>query len=67
MKNIKLNTDAISTKLLEIWESQSALAQTLKVSRESVSKWLKGKEGGYKTIINKIHHHNSIQARRELS
>ena len=32
-----------------------------------VSKWLKGKEGGYKTILNKIHHHNSIQTGRGLS
>jgi TrpR-related protein YerC/YecD len=31
-----------------------------------VSKWLNGKEGGYRTIINRLHHHNSIQARREL-
>lgn len=23
-----------------------------------VSKWLRGKEGGYKTIINRLHHHN---------
>ena len=23
-----------------------------------VSKWLNGKQGGYKTILNKIHHHN---------
>ena len=32
-----------------------------------VSKWLKGKEMGYKTILNKVHHHNSNQPRRGLS
>lgn len=32
-----------------------------------VSKWLKGKEMGYKIVLNKIHHHNPVQARRELS
>ena len=32
-----------------------------------VSKWLNGKQGGYKTILNKIHHHNSIQTGRGLS
>ncbi len=31
-----------------------------------VSKWLNGGMGGYKTIINKMHH-NSIQTGRELS
>ncbi len=32
-----------------------------------VSKWLNGKEGGYRNIINKLHHHNSIQVGRGLS
>lgn len=32
-----------------------------------VAKWLNGKGGGYKTIISKLHHHNSIQSRRGLS
>jgi TrpR-related protein YerC/YecD len=32
-----------------------------------VSKFLKGKEMGYKKIINRLHHHNSVQARRGLS
>lgn len=31
-----------------------------------VAKWLNGKEGGYKTIINRLHH-NLIQSRRGLS
>ena len=32
-----------------------------------VSKWLNDGEGGYKTIINKIHHHNPSKLRRGLS
>jgi len=32
-----------------------------------VAKWLNGKGGGYKIIINKLHHHNSIRSRRGLS
>lgn len=32
-----------------------------------VSKWLNGSGGGYRTIINRLHHHNSIQAGRGLS
>ena len=31
-----------------------------------VSKWLNSKEGGYKSIINKLHHNNSTQARKGL-
>jgi len=32
-----------------------------------VAKWLNGNLGGYKTIIDRLHHHNSIQSRRGLS
>ena|SRR3989338_6029579 len=32
-----------------------------------VAKWLNGKGGGYRTIINRLHHHNPPQPRRELS
>ncbi len=33
-----------------------------------VAKWLNGPDGGYKTIIDRLHHHsNSSQLRRELS
>jgi TrpR-related protein YerC/YecD len=32
-----------------------------------VSKWLKGKEKGYKTVLNRMHHNNLSQARRGLS
>jgi TrpR-related protein YerC/YecD len=45
-------------------EEKTGLSSTT-VAR--VSKWLNGKEGGYRTIINRLHHQNSIQARRGLS
>ena len=32
-----------------------------------VAKWMNGKGGGYRAIISKLHHHNSIQSRRGLS
>jgi len=32
-----------------------------------VAKWLKGDLGGYREIIDRLHHHNSIQSRRGLS
>lgn len=44
-------------------EQKTGLSSTT-VAR--VSKWLNGKEGGYRTIINRLHH-NSIQAGRGLS
>ncbi len=45
-------------------EQKTGLSSTT-VAR--VAKWLNGKEGGYRIIISKLHHHNSIQLRRELS
>ena len=45
-------------------EKQTGLSSTT-VAR--VAKWLNGKEGGYREILQKIHHHNSIQSRRGLS
>ena len=45
-------------------EKKTGLSSTT-VAR--VSKWLNGKEGGYKTIISRLHHHNSIQTGRGLS
>jgi TrpR-related protein YerC/YecD len=32
-----------------------------------VSKWLKGKGGGYRTVIGRLHHHSSARAERGLS
>ncbi|MEK7193260.1 MAG: YerC/YecD family TrpR-related protein [Patescibacteria group bacterium] len=45
-------------------EKETGLSSTT-VAR--VAKWLNGKGGGYKIIINKLNHHNSIQSRRGLS
>jgi TrpR-related protein YerC/YecD len=45
-------------------EKETGLSSTT-VAR--VSKWLNGKQGGYKIILNKIHHHSSIQTGRGLS
>lgn len=45
-------------------ENETGLSSTT-VAR--VAKWLNGKEGGYRIIISKLHHHNSIQSRRGLS
>mgnify|MGYP001600108398 CR=1 FL=1 len=45
-------------------ENETGLSSTT-VAR--VAKWLNGKGGGYRAIISKLHHHNSIQSRRGLS
>jgi TrpR-related protein YerC/YecD len=45
-------------------ENETGLSSTT-VAR--VAKWLNGKGGGYRTIIGKLHHHNSVQSRRGLS
>ena len=45
-------------------EKETGLSSTT-IAR--VSKWLNSKEGGYKNVINKLHHNNSIQIRRGLS
>jgi len=45
-------------------ENETGLSSTT-VAR--VAKWLNGKEGGYREIIGKLHHHDSVQSRRGLS
>lgn len=45
-------------------ENETGLSSTT-VAR--VAKWLNGKEGGYRTIINKLHHHTSPLSGRGLS
>ena len=45
-------------------EEETGLSSTT-VAR--VSKWLNQGKGGYKSIIEKLHHHNSIQSRSGLS
>lgn len=47
-------TDKISYSKIE---RKTGLSSTT-VAR--VAKWLKGKEGGYKTIINRLHHNSSL-------
>jgi TrpR-related protein YerC/YecD len=61
LKAAEMLTDKISYSVIE---QKTGLSSTT-VAR--VAKWLKGKEGGYKTIINKLHHRDSIQSRRGLS
>src|SRR3989344_3346129 len=41
-------------------EEETGLSSTT-VAR--VSKWLKGKGGGYRTVISRMHHHSSTLAR----
>lgn len=41
-------------------EKETGLSSTT-VAR--VSKWLKGKEGGYRRVISKLHHHSTPVAR----
>jgi len=45
-------------------EKETGLSSTT-VAR--VAKWLNGKEGGYRSILKKLHHHNPVQTRRGLS
>src|SRR3989339_972597 len=47
-----------------IIEKETGLSSTT-VAR--VARWLKGKEGGYKIIIKRLHHHNSPQSGKGLS
>ncbi|MFZ4387690.1 MAG: YerC/YecD family TrpR-related protein [Chthoniobacterales bacterium] len=47
-----------------IIEKKTGLSSTT-IAR--VSKWLNSSEGGYRNILNKLHHSNSIQIRRGLS
>lgn len=54
-------TEKVSYSVIE---KETGLSSTT-VAR--VAKWLNGKEGGYRTIISKLHHHNPSQLRRVLS
>jgi len=61
LKAAEMLTEKIPYSIIE---NETGLSSTT-VAR--VAKWLNGKEGGYRTIISKLHHHNSIQSRRGLS
>ena len=57
--------EMLTTKIpYSVIEQKTGLSSTT-VAR--VSKWLNGKEGGYKAIISRLHHHNPIQVGRGLS
>lgn len=45
-------------------EKETGLSSTT-VAR--VAKWLNSKEGGYRTIIARLHHDSTVQSRRGLS
>lgn len=61
LKAAEMLTEKIPYSIIE---KETGLSSTT-VAR--VAKWLNGKGGGYKIIINRLHHHNSIQSRRGLS
>lgn len=61
LKAAEMLAEKVSYSLIE---KETGLSSTT-VAR--VAKWLNGKSGGYKTIINKLHHQESIQSRRGLS
>ena len=61
LKAAEMLTEKIPYSVIE---KKTGLSSTT-VAR--VAKWLNGKGGGYRTIINRLHHHRSTQPRRELS
>ncbi|MFH1973877.1 MAG: YerC/YecD family TrpR-related protein [Patescibacteria group bacterium] len=61
LKAAEMLTDKVPYSTIE---KETGLSSTT-VAR--VAKWLNGKGGGYKIVINKLHHHSSIQSRRGLS
>ena len=61
LQTAEMLTQKISYSVIE---QKTGLSSTT-IAR--VAKWLNGKGGGYRTIINKLHHHSSIQSRRGLS
>jgi len=63
-KRLKAAEMLTEKKPYSIIEKETGLSSTT-IAR--VAKWLNGKNGGYKTIINKLHRRNSIQSHKELS
>ena len=61
LKAAEMLTDKVPYSVIE---SETGLSSTT-VAR--VAKWLNGKGGGYRAIISKLHHRNSVQSRRGLS
>lgn len=60
-KAAEMLTNKISYSIIE---KETGLSSTT-VAR--VAKWLKGKNGGYRSIINTLHHHETLQLRKGLS
>lgn len=63
-KRLKAATMLLEKIPYSVIEKDTGLSSTT-VAR--VSKWLNGSQAGYQTIINRLHHHNSIQSRKGLS
>lgn len=63
-KRLKAATMLLEKIPYSIIEKETGLSSTT-IAR--VSKWLNGKQAGYKTIITRLHHHDSIQIRKGLS
>jgi len=61
LRAAEMLTEGVSYVVIE---EETGLSSTT-VAR--VSKCLNGKEGGYRTIIGRFHHHNPIQLQRGLS
>lgn len=57
-KRLKTAKMLLEKKSYSVIEKETGFSSTT-VAR--VSKWLNSKQGGYKKIINRIHHHGSIQ------
>ncbi len=61
LQTAELLTENISYSVIE----QKTRLSSATIAR--VSKWLNGKEGGYKFIIDRLHHRNSSQSGKGLS
>jgi len=61
LRAAEMLTNKISYSVIE---QKTGLSSTT-VAR--VAKWLNGQDGGYRTIIEKLHHDDSIHSRRGLS
>ncbi len=57
--------EMLSNKIsYSVIEKETGLSSTT-IAR--VAKWLNGKEGGYKNILDKLHRHSALQVGRRLS
>lgn len=63
-KRLKAATMLLEKIPYSVIEKETGLSSTT-VAR--VSKWLNASSAGYQTIINRLHHHSSIQTRNGVS